>query len=71
MNQMVSSTAFDMQKPDLTSMNNIQQQFNETLARNSTQVPQTFLDEQAKEMVLENGKSVRPFEFKRIGNTKN
>ena len=71
MNQMVSSTAFDMQKPDLTSMNNIKQQFNETLARNSTQVPQTFLDEQAKEMVLENGKSVRPFEFKRIGNTKN
>lgn len=71
MNQMVSSTAFDTQKPDLTSMDNIKQQFNETLARNSTQVPQTFLDEQMKEMVLENGKSVRPFEFRRIGNTKN
>ena len=71
MNQMVSSTAFDTQKPDLTSMDNIKQQFNETLARNSTQVPQTFLDEQMKEMVLENGKSVRPFEFKRIGSTKN
>lgn len=71
MNQMVSSTAFDSQKPDLTSMDNIKQQFNETVSRNSTQVPQTFLDEQAKEIILKNGKSVRPFEFKRIGSTKN
>ncbi len=71
MNQMVSSTAFDTLKPDLTSMANIKQQFNETLARNSTQVPQTFLDEHAREAVLENGKSVRPFEFKRIGSNKN
>ena len=71
MNQMVSSTAFDTPKPDLTNMENIKQQFNDTLARNSTQVPQTFLDEKAKEIVTENGKTVKPFAFRRIGNTKN
>jgi len=71
MNQMVSSTAFDMQAPDLTSMENIKQKFNETLARNSTQVPQTFLnDQETGTSLTENGKSIRPFEFKRIGSNK-
>lgn len=70
MNQMVSATAFDTPAPDLTNMEQIKHQFNDTIARNSTQVPQTFIDEKNKNVVFENGKAVRPFEFKRIS-TKN
>lgn len=70
MNNMVSSTAFDMAKPDMTSMNQIKQQFTDTIAQNSTKIPQTFLDEKKNaaqlETVLENGKTVRPFEFRKI-----
>ena len=69
---MVSATAFDTPKPDMTSMDNIKLKFNETLARNSTHVPQTFLNDQARnEVVNENGKKIRPFEFRRIGSNKN
>lgn len=71
MNQMVSSTAFDMPKPDMASMDHIKQQFNETIAKNSIQIPQTFLDEKNKEIIYQNGKTIRPFEFKKIGTTKN
>ena len=68
MNQMVTSTAFDMAKPDMTSMNQIKQQFTDTLGQNSAQIPQTFLDEKKPELVIktESGKIVRPFEFKKI-----
>jgi len=45
MSQAVSSKAFDIPKPDLSSMNQIKQQFTDSIAQNSTQVPQTFLDE--------------------------
>lgn len=67
MNQMVTSTAFDTNKPDMTSMNQIKQQFTETLGQNSTQVPQTFLDEKKDGITrTETGKIVKPFEFKKI-----
>ncbi len=68
MNQMVTSTAFDMPKPDMTSMNQIKQQFTETLSQNSTQIPQTFLDEKKADAVTrtETGKIVKPFEFRKI-----
>ncbi len=68
MNQMVTSTAFDMAKPDMTSMNQIKQQFTETLSQNSTQIPQTFLDEKKSDAVTrtETGKIVKPFEFRKI-----
>ena len=68
MGQLVSSTAFDLQKPDLSSMNQIKQEFTDSLAQNSTQIPQTFLDEKkaALETKTESGKIVRPFEFRKI-----
>jgi hypothetical protein len=67
MNQMVTSTAFDMPKPDMTSMNQIKQQFTETLSQNSTQIPQTFLDEKKDTVTrTETGKIVKPFEFRKI-----
>lgn len=72
MNSMMSATAFDMPKPDMSSMNQIKQDFNDTIAMNSTQIPQTFLDDKrtaamgAAETKLENGKTVRPFEFRKI-----
>jgi hypothetical protein len=70
MNQMVSSTAFDLPKPDLTMMNQIKQQFTDSIAQNSTKIPQTFIDEKRAatetETKLENGKTVRPFEFRKI-----
>lgn len=68
MNQMVTSTAFDTNKPDMTSMNQIKQQFTETLSNNSTQIPQTFLDENKAQAITrtETGKIVKPFEFRKI-----
>lgn len=67
MNQMVSSVAFDLPKPDLTSMNEIKQKFTDTIAQNSTQVPQTFIDDKKIiETKTETGKTVRPFEFRKI-----
>jgi hypothetical protein len=68
MNQMMS-TAFETAKPDMTSMNMIKQEFTDTLAQNSTHIPQTFLqDEKRAEAVTvtQNGKTVRPFEFRKI-----
>ncbi len=68
MNQMISSTAFDIPNPDMTVMNQIKQQFTDTLAINSTQIPQTFLDEKKAvlETITEDGKIIRPFEFRKI-----
>lgn len=68
MNQFVSSTAFDINKPDMTTMETIKQQFNDTLSQNSTQIPQTFIDEGKKAVIekTENGKIIKPFEFKKI-----
>ena len=67
MSNMVSSTAFDLPKPDLTSMNEIKQKFTDTIAQNSTQIPQTFIDEKKlMETKTETGKIVRPFEFRKI-----
>lgn len=72
--QSVSESAFDIQAPDLSSMDHIKQQFTDSLSMNSTQIPQTFLDEK-KEMIAasitENGKSIRPFEFRKIIVNKN
>lgn len=69
MNQVVSESAFDIPKPDMTSMNQIKQQFADSLSMNSTQVPQTFLDEK-KEAMAEtttiDGKTVKPFQFRKI-----
>ena len=70
MNQMISATAFESAKPDLTGMEAIKQQFNETLAKNSIQVPQTFLGEQNKNVVFQNGRTIKPFEFKKIATQK-
>lgn len=68
MSQAVSSTAFDLPKPDLSTMNQIKQQFTDSIAQNSTQIPQTFLDEKkvAVETRTESGKVIRPFEFRKI-----
>ena len=68
MNQMVTSTAFETNKPDLSSMNQIKQEFTDTLGHNSAQIPQTFLGEKKAEVITrtETGKIVRPFEFKKI-----
>lgn len=76
MSSMVSETAFDMNKPDMTSMNLIKQDFTtaitdtltQNLAQNSTQIPQTFLEDKKDQSITktESGKIVRPFEFRRI-----
>lgn len=69
---MVSATAFDLNTPDLSSMNQIKQEFSaavtDTLAKNSTHVPQTFIDDKIIKGITktESGKIVRPFEFRRI-----
>lgn len=75
MNQVVSESAFDIPKPDLTSMNQIKQQFTDSLSINSTQIPQTFLDE-TKETITANtttadGKTIKPFQFRKIVVNKN
>lgn len=59
---------FDLPKPDMSSMNQIKQEFTDTIAKNSTQIPQTFLEEKkaAVETRTETGKVVRPFEFRKI-----
>lgn len=46
MNQMVSSSAFETNRPDLSSMETIRQKFNDSIARKANSVPQTFVDEQ-------------------------
>ncbi len=68
MNSMMSATAFEMTKPDMTSMNIIKEEFNNTLALNSTQIPQTFIDDKkiAMETKTKSGQTVRPFEFRKI-----
>ncbi len=74
MTQTVSSTAFDRTEPDMTSMEHIKQQFTDSLGQNSTQIPQTFIEERkaaaaasaAAETRTESGKIVRPFEFRKI-----
>ncbi len=78
MNSIVSANAFDLPKPDMKSMDQIKQQFVDTLSQNSTQIPQTFLDESRKtfntattamattDTKTEAGKAVRPFEFRKI-----
>jgi hypothetical protein len=73
MNQSVSATAFDLQKPDLTSMENIKQQFTDSISKNSALIPQTFLNEKKEAVVekTEDGKSIRPFEFRKITVNKN
>lgn len=73
---MASETAFEINKPDMTSMNQIKKEFTtavtdnltQNLAQNSTQVPQTFLGDNKTEGITrtESGKIVRPFEFRRI-----
>lgn len=76
MSTMVSETAFDMNKPDMTSMNQIKQEFatavtdtlTHNLAQNSTHIPQTFLEETKDKATTktESGKIVKPFEFRKI-----
>ncbi len=70
----VSESAFDIQTPDLTSMDHIKQQFADSISMNSTVIPQTFLDESKgslTEAKTENGKSIRPFAFRKITVNKN
>lgn len=76
LSSMASETAFDINKPDMTSMNLIKKEFTtavtdnmtQNLAQNSTQIPQTFLGDKKTEGVTrtESGKIVRPFEFRKI-----
>ena len=70
MTQTVSSTAFERTEPDMSSMNQIKQQFTDSLAQTSTQIPQTFIEAKktgaAGEARTESGKIVRPFEFRKI-----
>lgn len=76
MSNIVSETAFDMNKPDMTCMNQIKQEFasavtetlTHNLGQNSTHVPQTFLEEPKDRTITktETGKIVRPFEFRKI-----
>ena len=67
-----AATAFDINKPDMTSMNQIKQQFTsavtDTLAQNSTHIPQTFILEKAEENITttQSGQIVRPFTFRKI-----
>lgn len=73
MNQMVSASAFDFSKPDMTSMNQIKQQFTDSLSMNSTQIPQTFIDEKKETTpaTTADGKTVKPFQFRKIVVNKN
>jgi hypothetical protein len=73
MNQVVSASAFDIPKPDMTSMNQIKQQFTDSLSLNSTQIPQTFIDEkkEAAFSTTPDGKTIKPFQFRKIVVNKN
>ncbi len=74
MNQVVSASAFDIQKPDMTSMNQIKQQFADSVSLNSTQIPQTFIDDRkdsATETTTADGKTIKPFQFRKIVVNKN
>lgn len=68
MNQVVSASAFDIAKPDMTQMNQIKQQFADSLSMNSTQIPQTFLDEKKESSIstTADGKTIKPFQFRKI-----
>lgn len=66
---MSSATAFDMNVPDMSTMNQIKQEFTNSIALNSTQIPQTFLDDRKvpeAETRTESGKVVRPFHLKKL-----
>jgi|GEM_PF-2421295 len=69
---LTAAKAFEVNQPDMTSMNQIKQQLasavTDTLAQNSTQIPQTFLDDKKQDNVSRtpSGKIVRPFEFRKI-----
>ncbi len=75
MNQSITASAFDVQAPDMTSMENIKQQFTNSLSINSAHIPQTFLDEKkamsAATSLTADGKTVRPFQFRKIIVNKN
>lgn len=49
-------------------MNQIKQQFADSLSLNSTQIPQTFIDErkEAAESTTADGKTIKPFQFRKI-----
>lgn len=68
MNQMVSASAFDLPNPDMTSMNQIKQQFADSISMNSTQIPQTFIDEKKEAPIATtaDGKTIKPFQFRKI-----
>ena len=76
MSSMVSESAFDLKSPDMTTMNQIKQNFttavtetlNQNLAQNSTQIPQTFLEDKKTDGITrtESGKIVRPYDFRKI-----
>ena len=76
MSNFVSETAFDMNKPDMTSMNKIKLEFStaitdtlaQSLTQNSIHIPQTFLEDKKTNEITkaESGKIVRPFEFRKI-----
>lgn len=66
MNKSISNTAFDIAKPDMSTMNSIKEKFNTTLAQHSTKIPQTFLGEVQGTEKTAQGKTVKPFEFRRI-----
>jgi hypothetical protein len=72
MNQSVSESAFDIHKPDMSSMNRIKQQFADSVSMNSAQIPQTFLDEKkdGPETTVD-GKTIKPFQFRKIVVNKN
>lgn len=73
MNQMVTNTAFDIIVPDLTSMASIKQQFDDSIANNAAPIPQTFVGEKKSEAIQRtaDGKTIKPFEFKKITISKN
>lgn len=66
MNQSISSNAFDIPKTDLSEMNAIKEKFNTTLAQHSSKIPQTFIGESSTVERTAGGKTIRPFEFRKI-----
>ena len=68
MNQSITASAFDVEAPDMTSMDHIKQQFTDSISANSAHIPQTFLDEkkEAVNVQMLDGKIIRPFQFRKI-----
>ncbi len=68
MNQSISASAFDVEAPDMTSMDHIKQQFTDSISNNSAHIPQTFLDEIKGTSLTQtaDGKTIRPFQFRKI-----